>query len=71
MRLAAACLASCCAACAVDQAAEVDSYRALLDASVDDAPQAPGGQLDARTAMRLANARNEASPSKARATCAH
>jgi outer membrane protein TolC len=59
MKRAAAGLALCCAACAVDEAAEVDSYRALLDLSTDDAPQSPGGELDARTAMRLANARNE------------
>lgn len=49
------------AGCAVDEAADVRSYRDVLDAGVAGTPEppAPGKPLDLATAMRLANARDE------------
>ena len=61
-RLAAVCAALALAACAVDARQDVAAYRDVLDAGLGqpaDAPQ-PGGAMDVRAAMRLANARNEA-----------
>ena len=48
--------------CAVDEAEEVAQYRRVLDAGITTtpAPPAAGKRLDLATAMRLANARDEA-----------
>lgn len=60
-RLAGACAALTLAACAVDARRDVAAYRDVLDAGVAQPVVAPqqGGAMDVRTAMRLANARNE------------
>jgi hypothetical protein len=54
-------LALATSACAVDEAAEVDAYRSVLDAGMPAELAAPhsGEKLDARLAMQLANAHNE------------
>jgi outer membrane protein len=54
-------LALATSACAVDEAAEVDAYRSVLDAGMPAEVAGPrtGEKLDAKLAMQLANAHNE------------
>jgi outer membrane protein len=63
-RVAVALAALACGACRVDEAAEVAEYREVLDGGLAPLPreiegEAPDAALDVRTAMRLANERNE------------